>query len=134
MNSNLFERFTNLRSTWPFSNRNHCIEMVLIFPKWIICSEIQIRLAHQSPHILLKFDPLIRFIRSLHKDQTKPHTKVKSGVFSIMHDNNVMPRHTLSSDLLKTHVTNRFSLDLCVANGWADQRSKVDKIVSSHCV
>ena len=35
----------------------------------------------------------------------KPYTKVKSGDLSIMFDNNVLPRRKLSSDWLKTHVT-----------------------------
>ena len=35
----------------------------------------------------------------------KSLTKVKSGDLSIMHDNNVMPRRKLSSDWLKTCVT-----------------------------
>ena len=35
----------------------------------------------------------------------KPHTKVKSGDRSIMHDNNIMPTRKLSPDWLNTHVT-----------------------------
>ena len=40
----------------------------------------------------------IRFLRSLLKDQTKPHMKVKSGDLSIMHEHIVMLRCKLSSD------------------------------------
>ena len=39
------------------------------------------------------------------KDQTKPHTKVKSCDLYIMHDDNVMLRRKLSSDWLNTYVT-----------------------------
>ena len=47
----------------------------------------------------------IRSLRSLLKDLTKPHIKVKSGDLSFMHDHNVMPRHKLSFDWLNSHVT-----------------------------
>ena len=47
----------------------------------------------------------MRSLRSLLKDLTKTHTKVKSDDLSIMHDNNVMPRRKLSPDWLNTHVT-----------------------------
>ena len=46
----------------------------------------------------------IRSFDTLLKDLTKPHTKVKSGDLSIMHNSNVMPRRKLSSDWLNTHV------------------------------
>ena len=54
---------------------------------------------------LSKIRYLIRSLSSLLKDVKKPHTKVKSSDLSIMRDNNVMPRHKLSSDWLETHVT-----------------------------
>ena len=60
-----------------------------------------------SENTSLQLDPLIRSLRLLLKDLTKPHTKVKSGDLSIMHDNNVMPRGKLSSDWLKTNVTEK---------------------------
>ena len=47
----------------------------------------------------------IRSFRSLLKDLTKSHIKVKSGDLSIMHDHYVMPRRKLFSDWLSTHVT-----------------------------
>ena len=63
--------------------------------------------------ILFKLDPLIHSLRSLLKDLTKSLTNVKSGDLSIMQDKNVMPRRKLSSDWLKTHVTEE---GLCVTN------------------
>ena len=47
----------------------------------------------------------IRSLKSLLKDLTKPHIKVKSGDLSIMHDHTFMPRRKLSSDWLNTNVT-----------------------------
>ena len=51
----------------------------------------------------LKLDPLIGFLRLLLRDTCiiKPYTKVKSDDLSNIHDNNVMPRCKVSSDLLK---------------------------------
>ena len=49
-------------------------------------------------HNLIK----IRSLRSLLKDLTKSHIKVKSG-----ENHNVMPRRKLSSDWLNTHVTEK---------------------------
>ena len=63
--------------------------------------------------ILFKLDSLIHSLRSLLKDLTKSLTNVKSGDLSIMQDKNVMPRRKLSSDWLKTHVTEEW---LCVTN------------------
>ena len=60
--------------------------------------------------ILLKLDPLDRFLRIL-----RNHIKVKSGDLSIKHDHIVMLRRKLSSDWLNTHVTKRVSLDSLVA-------------------
>ena len=51
----------------------------------------------------LKLNLLVRSLRSL-KDLTKPHTKVKSGDFSIMYNDNFMQRRKLSSDWLSTHM------------------------------
>ena len=53
---------------------------------------------------LIKIDPMICSFRSLLKDLTKSHTKVKFGDLSIMHDNNVMLRRKLSFDWLKIDV------------------------------
>ena len=57
-----------------------------------------------SENTSLQLDSLIRSLRFLLKDLTKPHTKVKSGDLSIMHDNKVMPRGKLFSDWLKTNM------------------------------
>ena len=47
----------------------------------------------------------IRSLKSLLRDLTNPHIKVKSGDLSIMHDNTITPRRKLSSDWLNTHGT-----------------------------
>ena len=51
-----------------------------------------------------KLDPMVRSLRSLLKDLTKPHIKVNSGDLSIMLEHNVMLRRMLSSDWRNTHV------------------------------
>ena len=45
---------------------------------------------------LIKINSLICSLRSLLKDLKNPHSKVKSGDLSIMHDSNVMPRRKSS--------------------------------------
>ena len=52
----------------------------------------------------LSLNPSFTLLHVL-KDQTKSLTKVKSCDLSIMHDNNVMLRHKLSFDWLKTYMT-----------------------------
>ena len=64
----------------------------------------------QSIHIenqpnLIKLRSSVRSRRSLLKDLTKPHIKLKSGDLSIKHVHNVMSRCKLRSDWLNTHVT-----------------------------
>ena len=70
-----------------------------------------------SPSLSLQLSNFIFSLRSLLKHLTKPHTKIKSGDLSIMHNSNVLPRRKLSSHWLKTHVTEqRVSLYLCEVN------------------
>ena len=54
---------------------------------------------------LIKLDPLVRSIRSLLKDLTKPHTKVNLVTFLSCMIPMYMPRPQLSLDWLNVHVT-----------------------------
>ena len=79
------------------------LEMTIVCTKWSVLM-VKTNPKSQNWLIWLNLDPLVRSLKSLLMDLTKPHTKFKSGDLSIMHDNNVMPRRKLSSDWLSTHV------------------------------
>ena len=59
----------------------------------------------QCVHDLIIIDHLIRSLRLILKDLKKSLTNVKSGDFSIMHNNNVIPRYKMFPDWPQTHGT-----------------------------
>ena len=69
---------------------------------------LKIALIFQQKYNLIKFrsfDPLPQTATKGSNKPPPPHTEVKSGDLSIMHDSNDMPRRKLPSEWLNTHVT-----------------------------